>query len=150
MIRIRTGRAAAVLTIAISVPGAALAQAPNHHTAEERRDHAPPGSFEAIHRPPASYGTAYGSPSYGVPRTYSNFASPFGGYGYSNGPAPFGLVPGPYGAQLWRPGFVEPGYFYARNIYWTYPLPRGSVWPAPGVPVGYYAPSLGPPMFVRP
>jgi len=150
MIRIRTERAAAVLTIALGVSSAALAQDPNRHSAGDRRNQAPPSSFEAIYRPPAFYGMAYGSPSYGVPRAYSNFATPYGGYGYGNGPAPFALVPGPYGAQLWRPGFVEPGYFYARNAYWTYPLPRGSVWPAPGVPVGYYAPSLGPPMFYRP
>lgn len=111
---------------------------------------APDPASAPIYDPPGYYGMAWGVPSYGVPRTYSNFASPFGGVGYGYGYAPYALLPGPYGGALWRPGFIEPGYVYAQGAYRTYPIPRGAVPPPPGVPVGYYAPALGPPMFYRP
>ncbi|QDV32631.1 hypothetical protein [Tautonia plasticadhaerens] len=112
---------------------------------------APPDPASApIYDPPGYYGMAWGVPSFGVPRAYSNFASPFGGVGYGYGYSPYALLPGPYGGALWRPGFIEPGYFYAQGAYSTYPIPRGAVTPPPGVPVGYYAPALGPPMFFRP
>src|SRR5690242_10557571 len=64
------------------------------------------------------YGTAWGSPSVGVPRTYTTYSSPFGlGYGY--GYAPYGLLPGKYGVGLWRPGYVMPGYAYGASYYQT-------------------------------
>src|SRR4051812_15445423 len=63
---------------------------------------------------PGYYGMAYGSASFGVPRTYSAFSSPYGlGYGY--GYAPTGFLPGPYGIQLWRPGFSTPGYTFGAS-----------------------------------
>src|SRR4051794_13206780 len=63
---------------------------------------------------PGNYGMAYGSPSFGLTRTYTSFSSPYGaGYGY--GYAPYGLLPGRYGVGLWRPGFVAPGYLYGAS-----------------------------------
>ena len=44
---------------------------------------------------------AYGVPSFGVPRTYSVYSSPYGaGYGYGYAPASF--LPGRYGVGMWR------------------------------------------------
>jgi hypothetical protein len=103
-----------------------------------------------IYDPPGYYGMAWGVPSFGVPRSYSNFASPFGGVGYGYGYSPYALLPGPLGGAMWRPGFIEPGYFYAQGAYRTFPIPRGAVSPPPSVPVGFYAPSLGPPMSFGP
>jgi hypothetical protein len=87
---------------------------------------------------------SYGSASYGVPRTYSEFASPYG-YGYSYGYPPYGLLPGRYGVSLWRPGFVEPGYLYGASFsYRTFPVPYVPGQPAVVPPVGLYAPAFGP------
>jgi len=93
---------------------------------------------------PGLYGMSYGVPSYGVPRTYSAFSSPYGaGYGY--GYPPYGYMPGKYGVDLWRPGFTVPGYTYGRSTaYRTFPV---VTWPVPagyGPPVGNYAPGFGP------
>ncbi|RUL81756.1 hypothetical protein [Tautonia sociabilis] len=111
---------------------------------------APLAGSAPIYDPPGFYGMAWGVPSSGVPRVTSNFASPFGGVGYGYGFDPYRLLPGPFGTSLWRPGFIEPGYFDAPGAYSTFPVPRGGVIPSPGVPVGFYAPVLGPPMFDRP
>jgi len=93
---------------------------------------------------PGYYGMAYGSPSAGMPRTYTAFSSPYGpGYGY--GYAPYGLLPGRYGVGLWRPGFATPGYVYGGSYYWTYPVPYSSTWTNPVPPIGLYAPGFGPP-----
>ncbi len=92
---------------------------------------------------PGYYGMSYGSASFGVPRTYSAFSSPYGqGYGY--GYAPSSFLPGRFGIQLWRPGFVAPGYTFGASSYRTFPVPYipGSVAPSP--PVGVYAPGFGP------
>jgi hypothetical protein len=89
---------------------------------------------------PGLYGMSYGSASYGMPRTYSVFSSPYGaGYGY--GYDPYGLPPGRFGVCLWRPGFVAPGYAYGASYYQTFAVP-GVVGPLP--PVGVYAPGFGP------
>ncbi|MHC5540993.1 hypothetical protein ACYOEI_22455, partial [Singulisphaera rosea] len=70
---------------------------------------------------PGQYGMSYGSASFGMPRTYSEFSSPYGaGYGY--GYAPYGLLPGRYGVGLWRQGFVAPGYAYGASYYNTFAL----------------------------
>jgi len=119
-------------------------------TAQEVEALSPTEAEAPIYDPPGYYGMAWGVPSFGVPRLSSRFATPFGGVGYGYGLAPYSYLPGPHGAGLWRPGFVEPGYFHARGMYRTFPIPRGAIQPAPGVPVGYYAPSLGPPIFPRP
>jgi len=91
-----------------------------------------------------TFGTSYGMASFGVPRTYSSFSSPYGaGYGY--GYAPTSFLPGPWGIGLWRPGFQAPGYIYgAPNSYRTFPYPYR---PGPvryGPPIGVYAPGFGP------
>lgn len=104
----------------------------------------------SVYGAPGYYGTSFGTASYGVPRTYSTFNSPYGvGYGYGY-PTP-GFLPGRYGVNLWRPGYAAPGYLYgAPTGYRTFPV---RTWPAPtpyGPPFGVYAPGFGPappPMF---
>jgi hypothetical protein len=92
---------------------------------------------------PGYYGMSFGSPSFGMTRTYTAFSSPYGaGYGY--GYAPYGLLPGRYGVGLWRPGFVTPGYAYGASYYRTFPVPYASTPPMPPPPVGVYAPAFGP------
>jgi len=91
-----------------------------------------------------TFGTSYGVASFGVPRTYSSFSSPYGaGYGYGYPPTSF--LPGPFGIGLWRPGSRGPGHVYgAPNNYRTfpYPYPAGTVQYGP--PIGVYAPAFGP------
>jgi hypothetical protein len=92
---------------------------------------------------PGYYGMAWGVPSYGVPRTYTAFSSPYGlGYGYGYGPSSF--LPGPYGVEMWRPGVSTTGYTYAPAAYRTFPVPYRVGW-TPGV--GMYAPGFGPPFY---
>lgn len=104
----------------------------------------------SIYGAPGFYGTSWGTASYRVPRTYTEYNSPYGlGYGY--GYAPPTLLPGPYGVGLWRPGFSTAGYVYgAPYAYRTYPA---RTWPNPvgyGPPFGAYAPGFGPtPLPVR-
>ncbi len=88
---------------------------------------------------PGYYGTAYGYTSFGYPRTYTAFSSPYGaGYGYGYAPASF--LPGRFGVNLWRPGFVSPGYAYGSAYYRTFPI----VPTMPPPPFGVYAPAYGP------
>ncbi len=104
-----------------------------------------------IYDAPGNYGMAYGHASYGVPRTYSQFNSPFGGVAYGFGLAPYSYLPGPFGADLWRPGFAVPGYAYGSSMYLgyrTYPAPLGPTAGVLGPPVGFYAPAFGPPGFL--
>jgi hypothetical protein len=96
---------------------------------------------------PGLYGMAYGTPSFGYPRTYSNFSSPYGG-GFAYGYAPYGLMPGPFGVELWRPGVAVPGYVYGSSYYYTYSYPARVYAPQP--PVGVYAPGFGPPFYRGP
>lgn len=102
------------------------------------------------YQPPGSYGTSYGVPSYGVPRLFTAFASPYGaGYGY--GYAPYvdslnwnRLMGGPGGQG--SSGYTVPGYFQGGSTYNTFPAPytvRGPESP----PIGVYAPTFGPPSF---
>jgi hypothetical protein len=95
---------------------------------------------------PGYFGMGYGVPSFGVPRTYSSFSSPYGG-GYSYGYAPYGILPGRYGVGLWRPGVVAPGYVYGASFYRTIPVPYRPLVPMASPPVGMYAPGFGPPAF---
>src|SRR5438105_14648924 len=98
-----------------------------------------PYRINAYFAAPGYYGMAFGSPSVGVPRTYTTFASPYGpGYGY--GYAPYGLLPGRYGVGLWRPGFVTPGYVYGASYYRSFPVPYSSTVPAVTAPIRPYAP----------
>lgn len=101
-----------------------------------------------IYGAPGSFGVAYGSASFGVPRTYSEFSSPYGG-GYGYGYAPATILPGPYGRGLWEPGSMagknwnDPSSY---RFYRTFPYPDRPG--APSVPIGYYAPYFGPPSSV--
>lgn len=99
------------------------------------------------YQPPGQYGTSYGMPSYGVPRTYTAFSSPYGaGYGYGYAPYVysqnwFTLHGG--GVSLVRPGYSVPGYVYGGSLYNTFPVPFTVVGPqAP--PFGAYAPTFAP------
>jgi hypothetical protein len=94
---------------------------------------------------PNLYGTSWGVASFGIPRTYTTFASPYGagyGYGYQNS---YGVLPGRYGVGLWRPGFVSPGYTYGSAYgYNTFPYPYRAGGPMYGPSIGNYAPGFGP------
>lgn len=92
----------------------------------------------------STFGTSYGVASFGVPRTYTTFSSPYGaGYGYGYPPTSF--LPGPYGIGLWRPGFQAPGYVYgAPNSYRTFPYPYQAGPVRYGPSIGVYAPGFGP------
>jgi hypothetical protein len=130
------------------IPGTARAQAPAAVVTGTIRTN----DYFYYFEPPGLYGTSYGVASYGVPRGYSAFASPFGvGYGY--GYPPYGLIPSRYGSGLWRPGFAAPGYVYGTaapyqtvygaSPYLTWPVPSlaGSTMPLPSI--GVYAPGFG-------
>jgi hypothetical protein len=94
---------------------------------------------------PGNFGMAYGSASYGVPRTYTAFSSPYGaGYGY--GYAAPGYLAGRYGVGLWRPGFAAPGYVFGSSVYRTFPVPYRPATGGPVPPFGAYAPAFGPTM----
>lgn len=87
---------------------------------------------------PGIYGTTWGVPSLGWPRTYSSFSSPYGP-GYAGGYYPYGGWPGYYGGYgVWRPGFVAPGYAYGAS-YALPPMSRGFYGPG----IGAYAPGFG-------
>ena len=94
---------------------------------------------------PTLYGTSWGVASFGIPRTYTNFNSPFSpgyGNGYQNS---YGVLPGRYGSGLWRPGFVAPGYTYGSAYgYNTFPYPYKAGGPMYGPSIGVYAPGFGP------
>ncbi len=98
------------------------------------------------------YGTSWGYPSMGYPRTYSVYTSPYGvGYGYGYGPS--SILPG-YGVGLWRPGYSIPGYTYSGSYYGMYPARYWPTWNGGspwiggyGGPVGVYSPYMGPNSF---
>ncbi len=108
-----------------------------------------PFRINGYYAAPGYYGMAYGSPSAGMPRTYTAFTSP-GGPGYGFGYAPYGLLPGRYGVGLWRPGLVTPGYLYGASYYRSFPVPyvSGAEGSGPTAPIGFYAPAFGPPSYV--
>jgi hypothetical protein len=99
--------------------------------------------------PPGIYGTSYGFASFGLPRTYTTFSA-FPGPAYGSNYPPYGVLPGRYGAGLWRRGFVAPGYVYGASnySYRTFPVPYPTGYTvqqvAPPPPIGVYAPALGP------
>jgi hypothetical protein len=95
---------------------------------------------------PGYYGMGWGAASFGMPRTYTAFSSPYG-LGYSYGYSPYSTLPGPYGVGLWRPGVVAPGYIYGAAFYRTIPVPYRPLVPVAAPPVGMYAPGFGPPGF---
>jgi hypothetical protein len=131
----RVGSAVAVATLALAAAVPARAQG------------ADPGATVAdnpFHAAPGNYGTSWGIASYGLKRTYSEFSSPYGG-GYGYGYASYGILPGPYGAGLWRPGQGEGATLHGGpNSYRTFAVPyvpgRAVVTP----PFGVYAPAFGP------
>ncbi len=93
---------------------------------------------------PGFYGTSYGTASFGVPRLYSEFSSPYGaGYGY--GYARPALAQNAFGEGLWRAGREPSTTIYgAPGKYRTFPV---ETWPRPsgmGPPFGEYAPFFGP------
>jgi hypothetical protein len=101
----------------------------------------PRGFFEA----PGYYGMSLGTPSFGSVRSYSSFSSSFGA-GYAYGYPPYGILPGRYGAGIWRPGLGElPLFNAAYHSYRTFPVPYRPGVPAVTPPVGLYAPAFGPP-----
>jgi hypothetical protein len=119
------------------VPGQARAQVPVGGTAAPYRVNASIGL-------PNLYGTSWGVASFGIPRTYTTFSSPYGaGYGY--GYPSYGVIPGRYGVGLWRPGFVAPGYTYGSAYgYNTFPYPYKPGGPMYGPSIGTFAPGFGP------
>lgn len=122
--------------VTAAAPAVARAQAPL----------AAPYRMNNVFAAPGFYGMSYGAASFGVPRTYSEFSSPYGG-GYGYGYAPYGLAPSRYGVGLWRPGFVAPGYAYGASYYRTFPVPYTVASGFSGPPVGVYAPAFGPSSF---
>jgi hypothetical protein len=98
----------------------------------------------SIGLPDQLYGTSWGVASYGLPRTYTAFASSYGGgygYGYPNN----GVLPGRFGEGLWRPGQATPRYAYGSAFgYSTFPYPYKPGGPKYGPPIGVYAPGFGP------
>jgi hypothetical protein len=98
-----------------------------------------------VYRAPGFYGTAWGNASYGIPRTYSDYASPFG-LNYGLGVGPYRILPGAFGQGLWSDSLGIPtagdwsgGYLGYR----TFAHPPVAGQPNPGI--GVYAPMLGPP-----
>jgi hypothetical protein len=93
---------------------------------------------------PNLYGTSWGVASFGIPRTYTTFSSPYGA-GYGSGYPSYGVLPGRYGVGLWRPGFVAPGYTYGSAYgYNTFPYPYKPGGPMYGPSIGNFAPGFGP------
>lgn len=137
-------------SICAAVLGAAIAFGVSARSNAQQMDFARAPIPAPVYDPPGYYGMAWGVPSYGVPRTASNFSSPFSSVGYGYGYNPYHLMPGRFGASLWRPGELDPGFGFAQGSYRTFPITRGGVTPPSGVPVGFYAPRLGPPMITQP
>jgi hypothetical protein len=92
---------------------------------------------------PGSFATSWGVPSYGWPRTYTAFSSPYGqayGYGYT----PYVYWPGYTGAQVWRPAATLPDTYRAGNWYRNLASPHSSFTGGFFSPFGYYPPGVGP------
>ncbi len=98
-----------------------------------------------VYRAPGFYGTAWGSASYGVPRLYSNFNSPFG-VNYGLGYDPSRILPGPFGQGLWTEAAGAQDWSNGYLGYRTFAHPPTPGQPTPGI--GHYAPMLGPPFLV--
>jgi|SRR5579864_291904 len=109
---------------------------------------ASPDEVGSYYGAPGYYGTAWGYPSYGWPRTYTVFSSPYGA-GYAYGYYPSYTMAGYFGVRLWRPGFAAPGYLYGAGNYGTFASPSLALkrgYPPPSI--GWYAPGFGPPPFI--
>ncbi len=145
-------RTAAFAGLVLSLPAAARAQIPATMPsgfAQEAFGPISPGGETALgtnvfYDAPGNYGVAWGHASYGIPRTTSDFASPFGP-NYSLGYGTTSVAPGPYGAGLWRPESMTGGDPYAAQShrYRTFSYPHRPN--APHAPLGLYAPYFGPP-----
>jgi hypothetical protein len=129
------GAALGVILSAALWPGSARAQAVVM----------PPLEIPGFKEAPGYYGMSFGYPSFGSVRTYSEFSSPYGG-GYGYGYRPAAILPGAYGAGIWRPGSTWPGYQYGAATYRTFAIPyqRNPPYPVVTPPVGVYAPAFGP------
>lgn len=126
-----------------------IAAAPSSAHAQVPATAHPYSGARSIYGAPGNYGVSYGVASYGVPRTYSEYNSPYGlGYTYGH-PTP-AFLPGRHGMGLWRPGAAAGSVYGNTGSYRTFPA---SAWPVPygyGPPVGAYAPGFGPtPLQVR-
>jgi hypothetical protein len=120
----------------IASAGPARAQVPNGAVVN-------PSGVSSYYLAPGYYGTSWGVPSFGLPRTYTVFSSPYGqGYGY--GYAPYSHWPGSNGYQLWRPAAVVPETLYGGNYYRNLASPHPSFTGGFFSPFGYYAPGFGP------
>ena len=99
-----------------------------------------------IYNAPGNYGTAYGSASFGKPRTWSAYSSSYGG-GYGTGYGPSAILPGRHGVGIWSEGAASGGAGVpATGFYWTFRVPYSTALPTPsGPPMGFYAPAYGPP-----
>ena len=129
----------------VVVVGSALAMVPGQARAQVAVGGAPlPYRVNSGIGLPGLYGTSWGVASFGIPRTYTTFASPYGaGYGY--GYPTYGVIPSKYGVGLWRPGFVAPGYTYGSAYgYNTFPYPYKPGGPMYGPSIGNFAPGFGP------
>jgi hypothetical protein len=138
----------AAVAASLLLPAAARAQAPAPYAppapvASPPLAATPLGAYDA----PGNYGVAWGSASFGLPRTYSAFSSPYGG-GYGYGYAPYRIPPGPYGMGLWSPGTAIPaGSLQNGEGYRVFPVPYGPAPQGAVPPLGAYAPAFGPPAF---
>lgn len=96
---------------------------------------------------PGYYGTSFGYASFGVPRTYTTFSA-FPGPAYGANYPAYGVLPGRYGAGIWRRGLAAPGYIYGAPAYRTFPVGPPVVDVGVGrlapPPIGVYAPAYGP------
>src|SRR5258708_1390263 len=125
----------AVILIASAVP--ARAQVMSSQTGAVR------GSRINTDFTPGTYATSWGVPSFGWPRTYTAFSSPYGsGYGY--GYYPYVYWPGYYGYRVWRPGYTQPGYIYGDGFYQTLASPHTSFTGGFVDPLKTYPPGFGP------
>ena len=76
-----------------------------------------------IYNSPGNYGVAYGTASFGKPRTWSAYSSPFGG-GYGMGYGPSAILPGRHGVGIWSQGAASGGVGVpATGFYWTFRRP---------------------------
>jgi hypothetical protein len=97
---------------------------------------------------PGVYGTSWGYPSFGGPRTYSVFSSPYGpGYGYGYYPYVYTPVYSG-GLRMWRPGGAVPGYVYGHTYFALEYAPYLGMPGSTGPGIGSYAPGFGPSPFI--
>lgn len=146
-------RPATMLALFLAVPAAARAQIPATMPSAFAQEAFGPIAANGettlgtniYHDAPGNYGVAWGYASYGIPRTHSDFASPFGP-NYSLGLGQSSYAPNAYGAGLWQSESLGTGsdpYAAYRRGYRTFAYPARPN--APQAPLGRYAPYYGPP-----